>query len=95
MANVYNLPSDTPVERLYSRTHSYDRYATTLDDVGAYYPITQLHEATARGRIGKVAVDCIGVYNAYSQRKTTERDAPEVLALCRAMAVDVAVLVPV
>jgi hypothetical protein len=95
LANVYELPSDTPVERLYSRTHSYDRYATSLDDPNAYYPVEQLRDAVARGRIGKLAPDCIGVYNAYSQRKTNERDAPQVLALCRAMAVDVAVLVPV
>jgi hypothetical protein len=31
--DVYALPIDTPVERLYSKKESYDRYATTLDDV--------------------------------------------------------------
>ena len=93
--NVYAVPSNTPASKLYSRTQSYDRYATSLDDPNAYFPIDRLHEAAARGRIGKVASDCLGVYNAYSQRKTTERDAPEVLAHCRAMGVDVAVLVPV
>jgi len=66
-----------------------------LDDPNAYFPLQRLHEAAAGGRIGKVAADCLGVYNAYSQRKTSERDAPEVLAHCRAMAVDVAILVPV
>lgn len=95
MANVYSVPSDTPLSKLYSRTHSYDRYATTLDDPNAYFPIEQLHAAVARGRVARLAPQCIGVYNAYSQRKTNERDAPEVLAMCRAMAVDVAVLVPV
>lgn len=93
--NVYGVPSDTPAARLYSRTQSYDRYATSLDDPNAYFPIDRLHEAAAEGRIGKVAGQCLGVYNAYSQRKTIERDAPEVLAQCRAMAVDVAILVPV
>ena len=46
-------------------------------------PISRSTACTRRrhaGRIGKVASDCLGVYNAYSQRKTTERDAPEVLA---------------
>ena len=93
--NVYGIASDTPASRLYSRTQSYDRYATTLDDANAYFPIDHLHAAAASRRIGKVAPECLGVYNAYSQRKTNERDAPEVLARCRAMAVDVAVLVPV
>lgn len=93
--NVYAVPSDTPAAQLYSRTQSYDRYATTLDDPNAYFPVDRLHEAVAGGRIGKVAANCIGVYNAYSQRKTIERDAPEVLGQCRAMGVDVAILVPV
>jgi len=93
--NVYAVPSNTPASKLYSRTQSYDRYATSLDDPNAYFPIDRLHEAATRGRIGKVASDCLGVYNAYSQRKTTERDAPEVLACCRAMGVDAAILVPV
>ena len=94
-ASVYTVPADTPAERLYSRTNSYDRYATSLDDPNAYFPSERLREAVAARRIGHLAPDCVGVYNAYSQRKTNERDAPEVLALCRAMAVDVAVLVPV
>ena len=93
--NVYAVPSDTPVAKLHSRTNSYDRYATSLDDPNAYFPIERLHEAVAAGRIGGLAPECIGVYNAYSHRKTIERDAPEVLARCRAMAVDVAILVPV
>ncbi|MFO1085041.1 MAG: hypothetical protein U1E21_10780 [Reyranellaceae bacterium] len=95
VGNVYTVPSDTPSARLYSRTQSYDRYATSLDDPNAYFPIDRLHEAAARGRIGRIAPQCLGVYNAYSQRKTIERDAPEVLGQCRAMAVDVALLVPV
>ena len=89
------MPSDTPSARLYSRTQSYDRYATSLDDPNAYFPIDRLHEAAANGRIARIAPQCLGVYNAYSQRKTTERDAPEVLGQCRAMGVDVALLVPV
>ncbi len=95
VGNVYTVPSDTPSARLYSRTHSYDRYATSLDDPNAYFPIDRLHVAVARGRMGRIAPQCLGVYNAYSQRKTIERDAPEVLGQCRAMAVDVALLVPV
>ncbi len=95
LGNVYAVPSNTPSAKLYSRTQSYDRYATSLDDPNAYFPIDRLREAAAAGRIGKVASQCLGVYNAYSQRKTTERDAPDVLGQCKAMGVDVALLVPV
>jgi len=93
--NVYGVSSDTQAAELYSRTQSYDRYATTLDDANAYFPIDPLREAVASGRIGRLATECLGVYNAYSQRKTIERDAPEVLARCRAIKVDAAILVPV
>jgi D-proline reductase (dithiol) PrdB len=93
--NVYVVPADTPAGNLYSRTNSYDRYATSLDDPNAYFPIERLHEAARAGRIGRLAPDCIGVFNAYSHRKTMEVDAPEVLRRCRAMQVDAAILVPV
>lgn len=95
LGNVYAISADTPSERLYSRTQSYDRYATSLDDPNAYFPVDRLREARAAGRIGGLSGDFLGVYNAYSQRKTTERDAPLVLGQCRAMGVDVALLVPV
>jgi len=95
MGNVYGIASNTPSDRLFSRTNSYDRYATDLDDPNAYFPINRLHEAVASGRIGRLAPEFIGVFNAYSQRKTIERDAPQVLQMCRSMNVDVAILVPV
>ena len=95
VGNVYSFPSDTPVDDLYSHSHSFDKYATTLDDVNAFFPISRLHELAAAGRIGTIAGSAHGLYNAYSQRKTREVDAPEVLRRCRAEAVDVALLTPV
>jgi len=93
--NVYSIAADTPVEDLYSQSHSFDKSATTLDDVNAYFPITRLHEFAAAGRIGSLAPNAHGVYNAYSQRKTRETDAPELLARLRDEAVDVVLLTPV
>jgi len=83
------------VADLYSRTHSYDMNATTLDDVNSYFPVTRLQELQAAGRIGSLAPTAYGVYNAYSQGKTLGTDAPEVLRGCREEGVDVALLVPV
>ena len=37
---VYALPTDIPVEELYSRKEAYDRYATTLHDVESSLPLT-------------------------------------------------------
>lgn len=95
VGNVYSIPLDTPVERLYSRNEHYDRHATTLDDVNAYCPVTRLRELAAAGRIGSLAPRFHGVYTSYSQRITTERDAPEVLKRCREDGVEVALLTPV
>ncbi|MBI2157339.1 MAG: reductase, partial [Candidatus Rokubacteria bacterium] len=52
---VYALPMDTFVKELYSRKASYDRYATTLEDVDAYLPLTHLHRFVEEGRIAGLA----------------------------------------
>ncbi|MCX7142586.1 MAG: hypothetical protein NT123_16270 [Proteobacteria bacterium] len=92
---VYTIDADVPVEQLYSPTHSYDKYATTLEDVGAFYPAAALHEAVKAGRIGSLTKRFHGVYNAYSQRRTRETDVVEALRRCREDGADVAVLTPV
>lgn len=95
IGNVYSLPTDTPEEQFFTRQEHFDRVATHLDDVNTYFPITRLHEAVKSGRIARVAERAHGVYTSYSQRKTSELDAPEVLRRCREDGVDVAVLTPV
>ncbi len=89
---VYSIASNVPAARLFSRTRSYDRGATSIEDVDAYYPTTALHEAVASGRIKGLSSRFHGVYNTYSQRHTRERDCPEVLRRCREDQADVAVL---
>jgi len=95
IGNVYEIPSDVKASDLFSRQEHYDRYATILDDVDSFFPITRLHESVAEGRVGRVSPFLYGVFTAYSQRKTKETDAPEVLKRCRENGVDVAVLTPV
>lgn len=95
VGNVYSLPSDTPLDLLYSRQEHYDQHATTLDDVNAYYPVARLSELVERGRIGSLAPRFHGVYTGYSQRKTMEVDAPEVLNRLREDDVDLAIMTPV
>jgi hypothetical protein len=93
--NVYLLPTDTPIEQLYSRKESYDRYATTLDDVDSYLPLTRLRELVTESRIGSLAPRFQNVYSHYSQRKTLSVDAPEVLRQCLEDTVDALLLVAI
>ncbi len=72
-----------------------DRYATTLDDVDSYLPLTHLHRFVTEGRIGAVAPRFQMIYSEYSQRKTLSVDAPEILKQMREDRVDVAVLTAV
>lgn len=90
--DVYSLPTDIPVEQLFSRKEAYDRFATTLDDVGAYLPLTHLRALAAEGRIKDIAPRLHVIYSQYSQRKTMTVDAPEILRQMREDRVDVAVL---
>ena len=92
---VYSLSSDLSPTHLFSRKAAYDRYATTLEDVDAYLPLTHLGRLADEGRIGGLARRFHVVYNEYSQRKTSEVDAPEVLRRCREDGVDVVALTAV
>ncbi len=64
------------------------------NDSGSWFPLPALRRAAQRGRVGTIAPMVIGVPTNRSQRHTLDVDAPEVLALCRADAVDAALLVP-
>jgi hypothetical protein len=93
--DVYALPTDIAVDRLFSRKESYDRYATTLSDVDAYLPLTHLRALVAEGRIRALAPRFQVIYSQYSQKKTLTVDAPEILRQMREDRVDVAVLTAV
>jgi hypothetical protein len=93
--DVYALPTDVPVDRLFSRKEAYDRHATTLSDVDAYLPLTHLRALAAEGRIRALAPRFQVIYSQYSQRKTSTVDAPEILRQMREDRVDAAVLTAV
>ncbi|MEM9682059.1 MAG: hypothetical protein AAF942_02230 [Pseudomonadota bacterium] len=95
VGNVYTVPTSTPLDDLYSQSTSFDQHATDLDDVNAFFPITRLREQVEEGRVGGMTDNAIALYNAYSQRRTREVDAPDVLARCRNDGVDIALMVPV
>ena len=73
---------------------SWDKEATHTDDVESFLPLRSLAAYAAAGRIGSVAERFHGIPTDYSQRRTHEEDAPEVLRRCMEDGVDVALLVP-
>jgi len=70
-----------------------DRAHTTAEDPGSYFPLAALRRQAAAGRIGSVAPRFHGAPTNRSQRTTLEVDGPEIVARCRADAVDAALLV--
>lgn len=95
VGEVYSVPWDTPVDRLYSRQESFDRYATTLDDLNSYLPLTRLQEYVEAGRIGAVTTNFHNVNRGYSQKLMNDTSAPAMLEKCRDERVDIAVMTPV
>jgi glycine/betaine/sarcosine/D-proline reductase family selenoprotein B len=72
----------------------YDRIHTSATDSNTWFPLAQLHRLARAGRIGEVAPRFFGAPTNRSHRVTIDTDAPDILARCRADAVDAVVLVP-
>jgi hypothetical protein len=71
-----------------------DRAHTTAEDPAAYFPLAALRARALTGRIGAVAARFHGAPTNRSHRVTLEVDCPEIVARCRADAVDAAILIP-
>ncbi len=71
-----------------------DRQHTTAEDSASYFPLSALRRQAAAGRIGSLAPRFHGAPTNRSQRVTLEVDGPEIVARCKADAVDAAILVP-
>jgi hypothetical protein len=84
---------DTALEHDLRISHlGIDRRQQT-DDANCWFPQPALRRAAAAGRIGALAPRFHGVPTNRSQRHTIEVDCPDVLARCRADAIDAAILV--
>ncbi len=86
---------DTSTEHDLRISHvAIDRRHTTAEDSGTYFPLRELRELAAAGRIRAVAPRFHGAPTNRSHRVTLGVDCPEIVARCRADAVDAAILVP-
>ena len=92
---AYGAPTDPVPGAMYTGDLSWDKDATHTRDVESFLPIQALQTLASEGRIGSASSRFYGVPTEYSQRRTREVDAPEVLRLCREDGVDVALLIPI
>ncbi len=81
-------------EKLFADDLSWDKEATHLEDVNAFFPLATLQALADQGEIGSIAPTFACAPTEYSQRATIEQDAPRILAQLQADEVDVALLVP-
>jgi len=81
-------------DRLYTDDLAWDKESTHTNDVESFVPLGSLRTLAKEGRIGSLAKRFHGVPTDYSQRRTLEQDAPEILARCREDEVDIALVVP-
>lgn len=89
---VYSMAIDPPPDVRISHV-GYDRKHTSAEDINSYFPLERLKEAARDGRFGHLNERFYGVPTLRSQRLTIERDAPEVVELCRADGIEAAILV--
>ena len=95
-AKFYRVYSgDTSVDPDLRIAHvAIDRKHTTAEDPGSYFPLAALRRSAYAGRIGALAPRFHGLPTNRSQRATLDIDVPELVARCRADAVDAVLLVP-
>jgi D-proline reductase (dithiol) PrdB len=91
---AYASAASTQPAAMYTADLSWDKDATNTDDVGSFLPLSHLAGLAADGVIGSVSPRFYGIPTDYSQRRTREVDAPEVVRWCEEDEVDVIVLVP-
>ena len=93
--HVESCSTHEPPDRLYGDDLSWDRTATHLNDRESYFPINMLNQLVRRGRIGALAERFHCAPTEYSQRRTRQADAPEILNRCREDGAEIALLVPI
>jgi len=83
-----------PPVKLFTDDLAWDKEATHTDDLDSFLPVHHLQALADEDRIGQLSSKFHCVPTEYSQRRTIEVDAPEILQRCRTDHVDMALLVP-
>lgn len=80
--------------RLFTDNLAWDKDSTHTDDRASFLPIEAVRQWAEEGLVGGLAPRFHGVPTEYSQRKTMEIDAPQVLERLRADGAHAALLSP-
>ncbi len=83
-----------PPQRLYANDLAWAKNVTHMDDRGSYLPLEPLTAMVNEGRLGALSERFHCAPTEYSQRRTREGDAPEILQRLREDGADIALLVP-
>ncbi|HEX2966840.1 MAG TPA: glycine/sarcosine/betaine reductase selenoprotein B family protein [Syntrophorhabdaceae bacterium] len=89
---LYAEPIDPPPTRLFTDDLGWDKQATHTEDINSFLPLNRLLESARGGRIKSVSPRFYGVPTDYSQKRTMDRYAPQVLKWCREDGVDAVIL---
>jgi hypothetical protein len=89
---IYAEPMIPPPQLLFTDDLYWDKKATHTKDVDSFLPVNRLGDFAASGRIGSASPRFYGVPTDYSQSRTLERYAPQVLEWCRQDGVDAVLL---
>ena len=91
---VWSGPVSPPPARLFTANLAWDKESTHTDDRESFLPIEAASNLAAEGVFAGLTARFHGVPTEYSQRKTTEEDAPQVLRRLRDDGADAAILCP-
>jgi hypothetical protein len=83
-----------PPERPFTDNVAWDKESTHTRDRGTYLPIEVATALAGEGVFAGLAAHFLGIPTEYSQRKTLEVDAPQVLSRLRDDGADAAILCP-
>jgi D-proline reductase (dithiol) PrdB len=81
--DLYAEPASPPPQRLFTDDLGWDKKATHTEDLESFMPANRLSEYATAGRIGSASARFYGVHTDYSQSRTLERYAPQILEWCR------------
>ena len=90
----YAALCDDALGGLYNKDLFWDKDNTHTEDLDTYLPINRLREFASQGRIGSLAERFYGVPTDYSHRRTSRRDAPQILEFAKEDELDAVILVP-
>ena len=83
-----------PPDTLFTANLAWDKESTHTRDRESFLPIETVSALVREGRVGGLAAHFHGVPTEYSQRKTIDDDAPQVLRRLRDDGADAAILCP-